>query len=197
MSAKKKKRNANKKGPTAKKVRRRAKTAPSTSKRAKAGGQGGNEYDSWTGAATTTGREIFDTATQKPLKLNDPAYADIDQYLPPISDKDLRFHYFVAKVATFSKKVGGKKEVLKVFVNRRWNDTVARQLEDMDFTKVGDNRDRLKSDVRLQIQTEGSVWQADSFVEIFRDLDPPGKPTAKVVFTHRDTGQKISAFWCW
>jgi hypothetical protein len=122
------------------------------------------------------------------------SYPEIDQYLPPISDQALA-HFFVARVATISKKSNGK-EVVKVFANRSWNDSLLSQLEGMDFTKVGRNGDRLMSDVKLRIDT-GTPWQVDSFVEIFRDLDPPGRPTAKVTFMNLETRESISAFWCW
>ena len=194
MSTKKKKRTTTKKRRTAKKAaRRRAKATPSSTKRAKTGRRRENGYESWTGAASTSGREIFDTTTRKKLNLAD--YPEIEQYMPPISDNAL-VHFFVARVATLSKKTSARKEVVKLFVNRSWADGLLRQLEDMDFTKVGNNRDRLISDVRLRIDT-GTPWQVDSFVEIFRDLDPPGKPTAKVIFTNRETRESISGFWCW
>ncbi len=152
-----------------------------------------NAYSSWTGAAATSGREIFDTKTRKRLDLAD--FPEIEQYLPPISE-DARVHFFVARVATISKKSSAEKAVVKLFVNRGWNDNLLRQLEDMDFTQVDGYRDRLISDVKLRIDA-GEEWRADSFIEIFRDLNPPGTPTAKVVFTNRNTGQSISAFWCW
>ena len=194
MSRKKKKRTTTKKWRTAKKAaRRRAKATPSSTKRAKTGRRRANEYESWTGAASTSGREIFDTTTRARLNLAD--YPEIEQYMPPISDKAL-VHFFVARVATLSKKTSARKEVVKLFVNRSWADGLLRQLEDMDFTKVGNNRDRLISDVKLRIDT-GTPWQVDSFVEIFRDLNPPGKPTAKVIFTNRETRESISGFWCW
>ena len=161
--------------------------------KAKAKKRTANEYASWTGAAATSGREIFDTQTRDRLTLSD--FPEIEQYLPPNS-AEARVHFFVARVATLSKKTHAKREVVKLFVNRSWNDNLLRQLEDMDFTKVGGNRDRLRSDVKLRIDL-GEKWKVDSYVEIFRDLNPPGKPTAKVIFTNKETGREISAFWCW
>jgi hypothetical protein len=163
-----------------------------TAKTHKSNGNG-NEYESWTGAAETSGRELFDTKTREREDISE--FPEIDHYLPPVSKKGL-VHFFVARVATTSKKSHAKKEVVKLFVNKSWDDNVLAQLENMDFTKVGNNLDRLVSDVKLQIDT-GGEWKIDSYVEIFRDLDPPGRPTAKVVFTSKKTGRLLSGFWCW
>src|SRR5688572_21635143 len=194
MSAKKKKKaktTTKKKRTTKKKAKRTAKAKTSSVKRA--GRQTRSEYDSWTGAASTSNREIFDTETKERLNLDD--YPGIATYLPPNS-ADAFAHFFVARVATVSKKPGGK-EVLKLFGNRSWNDDLSRQLEAMDFTKVHGDIDHLISDVKLEIDTD-TGWKADSFVELFRKL-VPGKLTAKVIFTN-PTDQyrpRISAFWCW
>jgi len=190
--SKKKKNTKTKKRPT----KAKAKPRTSSTRRVKTGnGKRRNRYDSWTGVGETSGREIFDTATMKKLNIEDEQFEPIVRYLPPIST-DALVHYFVARIATVSKKSGAKKEVVKLFVNKSWDRRVAGPLEDLDFTQLDEYEDRLISDAKLRIDT-GTDWQADSFVWIFRDLDPPGCPTAKVIFTNRRTGRQVSAFWCW
>jgi hypothetical protein len=165
--------------------------------------RGKNPYDSWTGAAETTGREIYTTTKPyKKLKLSDPQYAAIGAYLPPVSARANK-HVFVGRVATISKKVAGK-AVVKLFVNHAsWDSKVVPQLEAMEFTQQGRNRDQLISDVNIKIQA--GQWKANCPVEIFRNLPGAPKPMAKIRFTKnsRHVGPQsggvtaLDAFWCW
>jgi hypothetical protein len=55
---------------------------------------------------------------------------------------------------------------------------------------VGD----LVSNVDATIDSDN--WQAEGPIFVTRNLNPPGIPTAKIVFKRKD-GFKVSAFWCW
>jgi hypothetical protein len=152
-----------------------------------------NIYDSWTGAGCVSGAKIFDTLTHKELDL--ASYPEIKNYLPIPSESDATdAHSFVGRVATLSKKTSAPTDIVKLFVNTSWNTDLARNLEDMEFTMIGNNLDRLRSDVDVDL--DAGQWKAVGRVEVYRDLNPPGRPTAKIDFVNGQ-GISISAFWCW
>ena len=151
-----------------------------------------NEYESWTGAGEVTSSKIFETSSHEELNLTDPKYQAIKSYLPPERDAGLT-HFLVARVATTSKKTASA-EVVKLFTSGSWNWGLTSWLEAAEFTKVGSNLDQIESDVDIDLPA--SDWRAVGKVRIFRDLNPPGRPTARIIFEN-DAGESVSAFWCW
>jgi hypothetical protein len=151
-----------------------------------------NEYESWTGAGEVTNSKIFESTTHEELDLTDIKYQAIKSYLPPTQGTSIT-HFLVARVATTSKKVSAR-QVVKLFASGSWNWGLTSWLEAAEFTKVGTNLDQLESDVDIDLPD--SDWRAVGRVRIFRDLNPPGRPTARITFEN-DAGESVSAFWCW
>ena len=151
-----------------------------------------NEYESWTGAGEVTNSKIFETQTHKELDLSDKKYEAIRSYLPPSPDESIT-HFLVGRVAATSRK-SANREIVKLFTSGSWNWGLTSWLEGAEFTKVDGNLDRLESDEDIDLPDSG--WRAVGKVTIYRDLDPPGRPTACIVFEN-DAGESVSAFWCW
>ena len=158
-----------------------------------------NEYDSWTGAGEIKDSKLFTTKLSpedKPNELDqdqtDPRYVEIWDYMPRRHNVSMG-KYFIGRVATKSRDTG--KDIVKLFPSWAWSRSLLVQLDNAEFTKVGSNLNQLVSNVNIRL--DAGRWEVNAPMEVFRDLNPPGIPTAKIVFVNKDDGESVSAFWCW
>lgn len=147
-----------------------------------------NKYESWNGVGMVTDSKIFSAPGHE---VDPDDYPAIKDYLPPKPSSTTK-HYFVARVATTSRKVPDK-DVVKIFGNSSWSSDVLRELERLEFEE-GDDENHLVSDDDIDLVA--GDWVAKGKVEIFRAL-VPGKPMAKIAFSNESADENISTFWCW